>query len=310
VNGILFNGYSGSLYGYVTITEDLEIPQYYTLTIPAGKTLKIPEGKTLTVTGTVTNNGTIIKCGTIIGAIGNNQPVECNEETFTLTFNVFNAETTDPVLNAVITLNGEVLDGYEAEVEEGDYEYTVSHPDYETYSGSQFVDKTMTIDVPLTPKPNKETYILTFNVFDANTTDPVLDAVITLNGEVLDGYEAEVEEGDYEYTVSHPDYETYSGTQFVDETMTIEIPLTPKVGIADITINDVVLYPNPFTNEIYVGNPSVVKSVVITDAAGQTVKTATFDGKTISTKELASGIYFITLEFHDGRKIVDKMIKK
>jgi len=234
-NGILFDALAGLLYGTsVTITDDVEIPELYTLTIPTEKTLIIPAERTLTVKGTVVNNGKIIKCGTIIGTIENNQPLPCDQA---------------------------------------------------------------------------EMYKLTFNVFDIETQIPVPDAVITFNGKELDGYEVEVEEGSYQYIVSHPDYNTCSGTQYVNKTMTINVPLG-KLGIADIAVNNVVLYPNPFTNEIIISNPSVVKSVMITDITGQNVKAVTFDGKTISTKELASGIYFVILENYNGEKVSNKMIKK
>jgi hypothetical protein len=309
VNGILFDGFNGLLYGTVAITVDVEIPEYHTLTIPTGTKLTIPKDRTLTVNGTVVNNGTIVNYGTIIGTIENNQPVDCDSEICILTFNVFDAKTEGPILDAVITFNGEELEGYEVEVEVGSYEYTVYHPDYELYSDTQYVNESMTIDVPLTAK-EEGIVLLTFNVFDAKTEEPILDAVITFNGEELEGYEVEVEVGSYEYTVYHPDYELYSDTQYVNESMTIDVPLTGKEGIVGIAIDNVVLYPNPFTNEISVSNPSFVKSVVITNATGQIVKTVAFDGKTISTKELASGIYFVIIENHNGEKTVNKMIKK
>ena len=233
VNGILFDGLDGILYGAVEITVDIEIPEYYKLTIPQGATLTIPKGITLNVKGTVVNNGTIIKCGTIIGTIGNNQPVPCNTEAYTVTFNVFNGVTLVPVLDAVIIFDGEELDGYHVDVEEGTYEFTVFHPDYGVYSGSKFVNESMTIDVPL--------YLL---------------------------------------------------------------------GISGMALDNVVLYPNPFKDEITISNPSLVKSVVITNAAGQKVQTTAFDGKKISTKGLAGGIYFVILESHNGEKVFNKMIKK
>ena len=234
VNGILFDGLNGILYGTVEITDNVIIPTSYKLIIPEETTLTIPEGRMLTVNGTVVNNGTILNCGTIIGIIENNQPIDC-----------------DP----------------------------------------------------------KETYIITFYVFDAETEMPIPDAVITFNGKELEGYEVEVEEGSYEYTVSHPDYETYNNTLYVNEPMTINIPLS-KLGIADISIDNTVLAPNPFTNEIHINNPLAIKSVVFTTTTGQNVDGVTFDGKTISTKGLASGIYFVILENHNGEKTVHKMIKK
>ena len=235
VNGILFNSLSGLLFGTVEITDDLEIPLLYTLVIPEGKTLTIPEGKTLTVNGIVTNNGTIIKCGTIIGTIDNNQPVDCNFE---------------------------------------------------------------------------PTYLITFYVFDAKTELPVPDAVITFNGVVLDSFEVEIEEGSYEYTVFHPDYEIYNKTQVINGSMTINVPLKSKEGVANISINNALLYPNPFTNEIRITNPSEIRSVVITSATGKIAETVTYDGKTISTQGLSNGIYFVIIESQNGEKTIHKMIKK
>ena len=60
--GILFigNNANGIFYGNsVEITDDVEIPTGYSLTVDAGKTLTIPAGKTLT------NNGTVLKIGVI-----------------------------------------------------------------------------------------------------------------------------------------------------------------------------------------------------------------------------------------------------
>jgi len=58
--GILFNGNNGTFYGTnITISQNATIPESRTLTIPAGSTLTIPSGLKLT------NNGTVIKAGTI-----------------------------------------------------------------------------------------------------------------------------------------------------------------------------------------------------------------------------------------------------
>lgn len=51
--GIVFDGTEGTVYGNVTLQEDLEIGEGETLTIPEGSSLTVPDGTTLT------NNGTI-----------------------------------------------------------------------------------------------------------------------------------------------------------------------------------------------------------------------------------------------------------
>lgn len=62
--GIVFNGNSGTVYGNVTLQEDLEIGTDETLTIGKDASLTVPDGKILT------NNGTIINNGTLTGEVG------------------------------------------------------------------------------------------------------------------------------------------------------------------------------------------------------------------------------------------------
>ena len=53
--GIVFDGNKGTVYGSVTLQEDLEIGE--------GESLTIPEGSTLNTNGNLTNNGTIVNTG-------------------------------------------------------------------------------------------------------------------------------------------------------------------------------------------------------------------------------------------------------
>ena len=66
--GIVFNGKSGTVYGNVTLQDDL--------TINEGETLTIPEGSTLNTNNNLTNNGTVTteEGGTLTGTISGNQP--------------------------------------------------------------------------------------------------------------------------------------------------------------------------------------------------------------------------------------------
>ena len=78
--GIVFDGNQGTVYGNVTLQEDLEIGDGETLTIPEGASLTIDSSATLTnegaVTnsGTLTNNGTINNSGTLPSDIDGNEP--------------------------------------------------------------------------------------------------------------------------------------------------------------------------------------------------------------------------------------------
>lgn len=65
--GLIIEGSSGQVYDDTVITGNWTIPAGTTVTIPAGKVLMIPEGVTLTNSGSLINNGVIIKKGAITG---------------------------------------------------------------------------------------------------------------------------------------------------------------------------------------------------------------------------------------------------
>ncbi len=63
--GIVFDGKSGTVYGDVTLQEDLAIGTDETLTIGKDASLTVPDGKTLTNNGTIDNGGTLTNSGTV-----------------------------------------------------------------------------------------------------------------------------------------------------------------------------------------------------------------------------------------------------
>ena len=72
--GIVFNGKNGTVYGDVTLQEDLEICKDETLTIPEDASLTVPDGTTLTNNGKIINYGTIN--GTVTGTVATPLTVE------------------------------------------------------------------------------------------------------------------------------------------------------------------------------------------------------------------------------------------
>ena len=71
--GIVFDGSAGTVYGFVTLQDDLTIGAGETLTIGDGASLTVPDGKTLTNNGTVT-----VEEG---GTLTNNGSLDCNHHT-------------------------------------------------------------------------------------------------------------------------------------------------------------------------------------------------------------------------------------
>jgi len=80
-------------------------------------------------------------------------------------------------------------------------------------------------------------------------------------------------------------------------------------GIERMQNHGVILYPNPFTNEIIVSGEYAVVSIQIVNAMGQIVKDIKYDGKPINTANLNCGVYFVVIEGFNGEKIVNKMVK-
>ena len=64
-NGIIFENGDGTVYGTVTLQEDLTVGADESLTIPQDAALTIPDGTTLTSSGVITNEGTLTNNGTL-----------------------------------------------------------------------------------------------------------------------------------------------------------------------------------------------------------------------------------------------------
>lgn len=64
-SGIVFENGEGTVYGNVTLREDLTVGADESLTIPQDAALTIPDGTTLTSSGVITNEGTLTNNGTL-----------------------------------------------------------------------------------------------------------------------------------------------------------------------------------------------------------------------------------------------------
>ena len=157
----------------------------------------------------------------------------------------------------------------------------------------------------------KDSYNVTFEVFDNESQEPITDATIVFNGETLTGNTVKnVSAGTYEYTVSKDNYTSVTDNAVVvNQNITVPVNLDP-VGINRSAFEMIALYPNPFTDEINISNSELVKSVQIMTIAGQKVKDIIFNGKSVATENLAEGVYFIIIESFSGKKLVHKMVKK
>jgi len=147
--------------------------------------------------------------------------------------------------------------------------------------------------------------ILTWNISDENPLEKYL--IYCNNRFVAETVsttfiQEEVEDGDYNYCI-----EALYSNGCTSDLACIDF----YVNIKDYKIqNEIVFYPNPFKDEIFIESEFSVANIEIVNALGQTVKKGKFDGKPINTTNLISGVYFVIIEGFEGDKTVRKMVKK
>jgi hypothetical protein len=204
------------------------------------------------------------------------------EPYFTLTFNVVN-ENSDPVSDAVVTLNGVAMAAgeYVFDVVRGDYSYSVQRATYNTVTGDvTIVDEDIT--VPITLEFTR--YTVTFNVTSGGVALP--EAIVTFSGVA---YEpgvyviANVLPGVYPYTVEKEGYKTVSGNA--------------TVVAANITVpvNMLMYYDVTFTVQNSSAEPIEGAEIAIVGVAGSL--TTGIDG--VASTQLTNGAYSYSVTFAD-----------
>ena len=91
--------------------------------------------------------------------------------------------------------------------------------------------------------------------------------------------------------------------------VTIDFEVSELGAINIVNISETQLFPNPFTNQIFVSTKQIGANIQIYNAFGQKVKDVVYDGKPINTQTLNSGVYFVVIEYNK-EKLVHKMVKK
>lgn len=189
--GIVFNGKSGTVYGDVTLQEDLEIGEDETLTIGKDASLTVPDETTLT------NNGTIINKGTLTGDVGGIGTVTPKITTTTLPNGTVDTEYKQTLIadgTAPITwkvTGGDLPDGLSlsedgvlsgtptAETAEKDFTFTVTATND---AGSDDKKFTLTIGVAPVYSITAEPLKLDFGTLTEGYTPASQTVTITNNG--------------------------------------------------------------------------------------------------------------------------------
>jgi hypothetical protein len=259
----------------------------------------------------VSKTGYVSQSGTVTVTNADKEvPVSLEKQYYTVTFAVKDAESDEPITDADIQFDGSTITGNSVQAQIGEHSWSVSKEGYVPQTGTVTVtnaDKEVPVSLEKEPPV---TYTVTFVVKDKQGID-IDGAQIEFDGKPVSSYIIpDVANGTYHFKVSKMDYDTVEDDVTVedaDETVNITME---TVSILTNTLSEATLHPNPFTNEIRINASVPIKSVQITNAIGQKVKEVIFNGKSISTSDLANGAYFVTIESFNGEKAVHKMIKK
>ncbi len=84
------------------------------------------------------------------------------------------------------------------------------------------------------------------------------------------------------------------------------------VGVDEVSLEKVSIFPNPSTGEFYVNNVENVSSIVVLNALGQVVETIENNSNAVVKFDLADrkGVYFVQLHDGNGNTITKKVIVK
>lgn len=86
---------------------------------------------------------------------------------------------------------------------------------------------------------------------------------------------------------------------------------TVALGVSEISAKqDIVIYPNPFTDIITISGDVELQSVVVYDLSGKMIKQLKGSEKTISLHDLTSGVYMVKLNMKNGNSKTIKAVKK
>jgi hypothetical protein len=241
--------------------------------------------------------------------------LSCEMQTYQVTFTVTDPSG-EPIEGARLAVAQEVVltdsDGI-AEVElpgNETYSWSITKTGYEDESGELVLEES-----PLSvPVILQQCYMVTFQV--ATSGGPLHQAEIKIGGHTIHtnntGHaQLELVPGSYPYEVKYMDFPTITGTiNIVDEHVFMGILL--ETSVSDLSLQEVKIFPNPFSGKIYLTGATGVNEVIITNLNGQEVTRVVNnnnDSIEIQTGSLTPGVYLVKLVSDNNAVFVHKMVK-
>lgn len=139
------------------------------------------------------------------------------------------------------------------------------------------------------------------------TTTPSTASITIPAGTPLGNYRMRVM-CDYNSTAPSNACASVTRGEFLD----FKLQVVNTLGTSDLNTKnkEISIYPNPFSDVVYISETKDLKTVKVFDLTGRAVKTIENPTKEISLDSLNSGLYLITMYFKDGSQNTVKAIKK
>ncbi|MFZ5940156.1 MAG: T9SS type A sorting domain-containing protein [Bacteroidota bacterium] len=118
-------------------------------------------------------------------------------------------------------------------------------------------------------------------------------------------------EQEYSYTITAEDHLDLTGSLYLRKDTTISVLLTPAAVPVNNTGSEPVLYPNPFSDYIFVGAGDPVHRITLSDLSGRVLKVYSPDGENpLYAGDCPAGLYLLTIDMEDGNMVFRKMIRQ
>lgn len=146
------------------------------------------------------------------------------------------------------------------------------------------------------------------NIYSGDLAE--LGAQIMFTATPNEGYE--VKEWKYNGEIVAGNIANEFEIQSMSSAVEVTVEFKPTAGVTHPLFSNIQLYPNPFTNVIYITNAENVQAVHVVNAFGHIVKEVSALEKStihIDANDLAGGIYFIFLQAANGERAVYKVVK-
>ncbi|MDX2431691.1 MAG: T9SS type A sorting domain-containing protein [Bacteroides sp.] len=232
-------------------------------------------------------------------------------------FSLYSETTGNPLSNiSVVVGDNELITGLNGaaifDLYNGQYEYTLSHPDYFTSSSTLEVSKDTSIRVALVA--NKASVKFRVN----SEGKPLYNALIQINDDLLATNQTGIalfkdltRFEQYNWSVSKQGYAYLDGTLSTLNDTTVNVSLELQTNTQDHGFPGLSMYPNPAQSKLYFECDEIIKRVEISDLRGALLlsKEVNSNNAVFDIFSYENGIYIAKIYREGLRTISLKLIK-